>query len=1304
MDEQKLNDLIESIKNLIDLLKKSPGQQAAGGLPDKGVDRLVRAMGVLSSKMDGTARTRKEEIRAAEDFSKSVEVAANRAEKQSAAVERNTQKIKDEIAARDENTRRSTLTSKQIAEEASKAAGKAAAAQNKLIADEINANRQKQASSREVFSAARNMGGGLSQLNESFLNLGGNSNIAGAGLQLLSAGASGATKAIIGYAGALQRGERGAKVSGKALEDLANPILDTISTIGTLAMFLPGLGKVFGRVLGTTAKVGTRIAKIGGAATVAAAEISKFGVKIVQSGMTQVDDLFDSFQKLSAVGMGAAGGMDDVFGMLQELGMTTGEISKFNSLLVSGAQSIKFLGATAADGAKEFSKVAGGLYKGKLGQQLMMLGVTQEEMNKLALTNMSIQARTGQLDKMSDEQRIASTAKFVKELDLAAQLTGASREQQAEAREAAMADERFRAALIEARTSGDQKEIDRLMKAQALAATAKLAGDAEAATGILQLAASGGAMTTKAATAAQQTYGINEILASNMTLNDSMKQMALNGKLTSENLAGTNKLIGTIEGFQTGVVGTANLVDKIMPAVIAAEKQGIGLEEYLKRQQEERVKTKVDEKGEPVKDTTRLMVDAARMQQNAALIMDKSLYELSSAATIHATATKMFEGAVAQFGKIVGTSPASQVTTGGAEVKAAQKAAFEAKQMADARRQAEGISGGLLTPKMSPEEIEDLAKKLYSQMPKFADGGIATGPTSGHMAMLHGTEAVIPLKGGSIPLSISGGKGMTEGPAFSAQSETNFLLEKNNTELTKISVTLSDMLKSITGVTSGIMGALPSWMGGTPPAGQPGAIMPGGAGMGPVEGGVITSEFGKRMYGGKEQMHDALDIAAKLGTPIKALERGIAVVKEEKDAQGNLKGYGKYVDIIDEKTKEVMYRMAHISEASVKTGDIVEKGQEIAKVGSTGESTGAHLHLEAMFKGQKVDPRLREQIAKGMLPTTALATGQGFGMPGMPGGLAQKYESGKEGSSAVGWDSTGGTSYGKYQLSSRRGGVTDFLKMLDQTNPQAAARLRAAGDPDAGKEGKFAQEWKSLAASGALGETESQFAQEKIYKPSVAKLSDPELKSMIENSPALKEMMKSTAIQHGATGGAGVVNAAYKKGMSPQELVDSVYKQRATQFGGSTEKERASVQNRFIQEKGDVLAMLGMPGQGVTGLAGGPRAGGPRAGVSLQEALAGQPGMIAPGQPMVAGAPGGAPGAISSDLSTITQALQAQTAATQTAITTGMQDLTTRLVDKIGPSAPGGADPAVPTLLGDILTASREQTSAINRLIQVQTS
>jgi hypothetical protein len=79
--------------------------------------------------------------------------------------------------------------------------------------------------------------------------------------------------------------------------------------------------------------------------------------------------------------------------------------------------------------------------------------------------------------------------------------------------------------------------------------------------------------------------------------------------------------------------------------------------------------------------------------------------------------------------------------------------------------------------------------------------------------------------------------------------------------------------------------------------------------------------------------------------------------------------------------------------------------------------------------------------------------------------------------------------------------------------------------------------------------------------------------------------------------------------------------------------------------------------------------------------------------------------AAGSDMAGITAALQAQTAATQSAITSSMENMTTRLVASLGTTGGiSGGDPAVPALLGDIVSAQRDQTAAINRLISVQTA
>jgi hypothetical protein len=272
-----------------------------------------------------------------------------------------------------------------------------------------------------------------------------------------------------------------------------------------------------------------------------------------------------------------------------------------------------------------------------------------------------------------------------------------------------------------------------------------------------------------------------------------------------------------------------------------------------------------------------------------------------------------------------------------------------------------------------------------------------------------------------------------------------------------------------------------------------------------------------------------------------------------------------------------------------------------------------------------------------------------------------------------------------------------------------------------------------MAAAGELGDLEHQFIKKRSFDPAMAGLKDPKLKKMIEGNKGLQEMMWSTSVQHGGGGASGIMNKVFKEGMSQEDLVKAVYAERGTRFGGSTEEVQKSVKNRFISEQGDVMAMLGMPagkgstmtaaapgmpaagaipgmtagaatpgGGGLIGMLGGMLGGGaPAGGGGLMGMLGGMLGGSAT-TPLAGVTAGGAPGAIGGDISAITQAMQAQTEATQTAITSGMENLTSQLVSKIGTG--GTNDPAVPALLSEMITAQREQTGAINRLIQVNTS
>ena len=121
----------------------------------------------------------------------------------------------------------------------------------------------------------------------------------------------------------------------------------------------------------------------------------------------------------------------------------------------------------------------------------------------------------------------------------------------------------------------------------------------------------------------------------------------------------------------------------------------------------------------------------------------------------------------------------------------------------------------------------------------------------------------------------------------------------------------------------------------------------------PVKRGYISSSYGYRSdpFTGKKTFHKGVDIPSVKGAPIYALAAGVVTYA------GSKKGFGKMVEI--DHGKGYSTRYAHISELAVEAGDRVSQDQMIAKIGSTGRSTGPHLHLEMLKDGRRFNPRKR---------------------------------------------------------------------------------------------------------------------------------------------------------------------------------------------------------------------------------------------------------------------------------------------------------------------------------------------------------
>ena len=118
----------------------------------------------------------------------------------------------------------------------------------------------------------------------------------------------------------------------------------------------------------------------------------------------------------------------------------------------------------------------------------------------------------------------------------------------------------------------------------------------------------------------------------------------------------------------------------------------------------------------------------------------------------------------------------------------------------------------------------------------------------------------------------------------------------------------------------------------------------------PIEKGWISSHFGKRAdpFSGKQEFHRGVDFAGKYNSNVIAVAGGVITEADDRF------GYGNLVEI--DHGNGYVTRYGHNEKMTVEIGQTVKKGQVIAKMGSTGRSTGPHVHFEVLKNGTRVDP------------------------------------------------------------------------------------------------------------------------------------------------------------------------------------------------------------------------------------------------------------------------------------------------------------------------------------------------------------
>lgn len=199
------------------------------------------------------------------------------------------------------------------------------------------------------------------------------------------------------------------------------------------------------------------------------------------------------------------------------------------------------------------------------------------------------------------------------------------------------------------------------------------------------------------------------------------------------------------------------------------------------------------------------------------------------------------------------------------------------------------------------------------------------------------------------------------------------------------------------------------------------------------------------------------------------------------------------------------------------------------------------------------------------------------------GRLSAQYESNCE-IDCIGYDRRGGTSYGQYQIASRTGTMGFFVKFLEDKAPDLAERLKAAGPANTGgRSGRMPAVWKEIAASDPkrFEALQHEFIRSSSYAPAAKSIVLTTGVDVTKRSYALREVLWSTAVQHGPGGAERIFSQAIEKAENTagrqdfdKTVIEEVYRIRSQKFFRHNKRVREAVQSRFRDEKTTAIAML----------------------------------------------------------------------------------------------------------------------------------
>jgi hypothetical protein len=266
-------------------------------------------------------------------------------------------------------------------------------------------------------------------------------------------------------------------------------------------------------------------------------------------------------------------------------------------------------------------------------------------------------------------------------------------------------------------------------------------------------------------------------------------------------------------------------------------------------------------------------------------------------------------------------------------------------------------------------------------------------------------------------------------------------------------------------------------------------------------------------------------------------------------------------------------------------GELTKMGAEQGGVADTKPNIAVGAASQTKGRAQDVAAELKAGAAIGKDSETVRIPESVTGL------LSALFESGADGGAAIGWDRVGGTSYGKFQLSSKAGSMDAFMRFLSKRVPEWAEALKAAGPADTGsRSGAMPDAWRKLAGEHGVSfdGVQDEFIRTAHYMPAVRRIMEATGLDVEGLSLGLRESLLSTSVQHGSTGAARLFTRVIQSlGVTPgqnadKDILQEAYRIRKSDFPSSTPAVREAVGQRLDKEMAMALQLLDDSGKSGT--------------------------------------------------------------------------------------------------------------------------